>query len=83
MCYTGENVLYQTMCSTLITVKPKSVVDTLLCPKCFVFDLCSHISVQGKWLVPILLYLEVSLGYRGYIGCQILECIFNANQPLE
>ena len=45
----------------LITVEPKLVVDTLLCPKFIVFDLCSHIiySVQGKWLV---LYLEVSLG---------------------
>ena len=60
-CYTQESVLCQTTHSMLITVEPKLVVDTLLCPKFIVFDLCSHIiySVQGKWLV---LYLEVSLG---------------------
>ena len=48
---TQENVLCQTTRSMLITVESKSVVDTLLCPKYIVFDLCSHISVQGKWLV--------------------------------
>ena len=50
-CYTQENVLCQTTRSMLITVEPKSVVNTLLSPKLNVFDLCSHISVQGKWLV--------------------------------
>ena len=48
-------------------MEPKLVVDTLLCPKCIVSDLCSHVSVQGKWLVlnyETVLYLEVSLGYR-------------------
>ena len=63
-CYTHENVLCQTTRSMLITVEPKSVVDTLLCPKFIIFDLHSHI-VQGKWLVLIIFfyfYLEVSLG---------------------
>ena len=50
-CYTPENVLCQTTRSMLITVEPRSVVTTLLCPKLNVFDLYSHISVQGKWLV--------------------------------
>ena len=50
--YTHENVLYQTTHSTQITVGCKSVLTvTLLCPKSIAFDLCSHISVQGKWLV--------------------------------
>ena len=48
-------ILCQTTRSMLITVlvEPKSVVDTLLCPKFIVFDLCSHIiySVQGKWVI--------------------------------
>ena len=47
-CYTQENMLCQTTRSILITVEPKLVVDTLLCPKFIVFDLSNHISVQGK-----------------------------------
>ena len=42
-CYTQENMLCQTTYSMLIKVEPKLVVDTLLCPKFIVFDLCSHI----------------------------------------
>ena len=44
-------MLYRSM---QITAGPKPVlicVDTLLRFKCIVFDICSHISVQGKWLV--------------------------------
>ena len=47
---------------------PISIIDTFLCLKCIVFDLCSHISVQGKWLVlncPLI-------GGSTNIGCQIL-----------
>ena len=47
---------------------PISIIDTFLCHKCIVFDLCSHISVQGKWLVlncPLI-------GGSTNIGCQIL-----------
>ena len=62
-------MLYQTTRSMLITVEPKLVVDTLLCPKFIVFDLCNHISVKGKLLV-----LNFSLfgGFTGNIRCQIL-----------
>ena len=47
MCFTRPRDLRK-----LITVGPKSVL-TLYCmsPKCIVFNICSHISVQGKWLV--------------------------------
>ena len=44
-CPLPDHTLYANYSWTLISV------DTLLCPKSIVFDLCSHISVQGKWLV--------------------------------
>ena len=72
-CYTHENVLYQTTRSTQITVGPKSAsVDTLLCPKSIVFDICSHISVQGKWLVLSCPLFGGFTGLESNIGCQIL-----------
>ena len=72
--HTQENVLYQTTRSMLITVEPKLVVDTLLCPKFIVFDLCRHIihSVQGKWLVLNFPLFGGFTGLEGNIGCQIL-----------
>ena len=64
------------MRSTLITVEPKLVVDTSLCSKFIIFDLCTHISVQGNaWLVlnfSLLVYFGVFTGIEGNIGCQIL-----------
>ena len=55
-------MLYKITCPMLITVEPKIVVETLLCPKFIVFDLCSHVSVRGNgWSY----YLEFLLGYRG------------------
>ena len=48
----------------LITVEPKLGVDTLLCPKFIVFDLCNHISAQGK-----LLILNFSL-FGGFTGLE-------------
>ena len=47
---------------------PISIIDTFLCLKCIVFDLCSHISVQGKWLV---LNCPLIGGFTN-TGCQIL-----------
>ena len=49
-------MLYQTTCSTLFTVEPKSVVDTLLCPK---------FNVYGTFdCVPKLLFMT-NLNIRG------------------
>ena len=47
-------------------------IDTLLCPTSIVFDLCSHISVQGKWLVLSCPLFGGFTGLEGNIGCQIL-----------
>ena len=41
MCFTRLCTVY-----ALITVEPNSV-DTFVCPKCIVFDLCSHISFMA------------------------------------
>ena len=61
-------MLYQTTRSMLITVEPKLVVDTLLCPKFIVFDLCNHIDqCPGKIVGP-----EFFTGLEGNIRCQIL-----------
>ena len=65
-------MLYQTTFSMLITVEPKLVVDTLLCPKFIVFDLCNHISVQGKLLVLNFSLFGDFTGLEGNIRCQIL-----------
>ena len=58
-------MLCQTTCSKLITVEPKLVVVTLLCPKFIVFDICSHyLKCPGREMVgpDFFLSLEVSLG---------------------
>ena len=47
-------------------------IDTLLCPKSIVYDLCSHISVQGKWLVLSCPLFGGFTGLEHNIGCQIL-----------
>ena len=45
-------MLYQTACSTQITVGPKSVLTLYCVPNVlFLTSICSYISVQGKWLV--------------------------------
>ena len=71
LLYTGEYA-YQTTHSMLITVEPKLVVDTLLCPKFIVFDLCNHISIQGKLLVLNFSLFGGFTGLEGNIRCQIL-----------
>ena len=65
-------MLYQTTRSTQITVGPKSVLTLYCVPKNIVSDLCSHISVQGKWLVLSCSLFGGFTGLEGNIGCQIL-----------
>ena len=54
-------MLYANYSWTLISV------DKLLCPKCII---CSHISVQGKWLVLSCSLFGGFTGLEGNIGCQ-------------
>ena len=72
-------MLYQTTRSTQITVGPKSVL-TLYCvdPKSIVFNLCSHISVQGKW--PVL-SCPVFGGFTGLEGNYWMSNIGGALPP--
>ena len=68
-------MLYQTTRSILITVEPKLVIDTLLCPKFIVLDFCSHIiQCPGKTVAWVLIFSLFGgfTGLEGNIGCQIL-----------
>ena len=54
-----------------ITVEPKSVLTLLFCPKCIVFDLCSHIIISacpGEMAGPELSFAWRFHWVRGYIA---------------